>query len=56
MKELVEYMAQALVDDAEQVSVIGEVQKPTYMPLPCQRWWAFIGETLTRPGCTQGRW
>ena len=35
---------------------IGVVQKPVYMPVPCQRWCALIGETLTSPGCTQGRW
>ena len=37
-------------------SAIGDVQNPAYMPGPCQRWWASIGETFTSPGCTQGRW
>ena len=37
-------------------SAIGDVHIPVYIPAPCQRWCAFIGDTLTSPGCTQGRW
>ena len=37
-------------------AAIGLVHIPVYIPRPCQRWCASIGETLISPGCTQGRW